>query len=254
MDKFTKETGFIKEENCWSVLEQVARDGAKKMLQLALENEVEEFIQKHSGLKGENGNKVVIKNGYMPERQIVTGMGPLPIKQPRIDDRNLNRYSGERFTSNILPRYLRRMPSIDNLVPVLYLKGISTNDFPVALSAILGQGAAGLSATNIVRLKSCWESDYLKWKSRDLSHKNYVYFRVDGIYFNVRLDDARSCILVIMGADRNGNKELVAICDGYRESKIAWKEMLLDRKAKGTVLCSQACNWRRLSWLLGSTG
>jgi putative transposase len=179
MNKFTKETDFIKEENSWSVLEQVARQGAQKMLQLALENEVEEFIIKHSGLTGENGKRVVAKNGYMPEREIVTGMGPLPIKQPRIDDRNLKEYCAERFTSNILPRYLRRMPSIDNLIPVLYLKGISTNDFPTALSAILGQGAQGLSATNIVRLKSCWENDYLKWKSRDLSHKNYVYFWVD---------------------------------------------------------------------------
>jgi len=233
MDNFTKETGFIKEESSWSVLEQVARQGAQKMLQLALENEVEEFVLKHSKLKGENGNKVVTKNGHMRQRELITGLGPLPIKQPRIDDRGLKGYSGERFTSNILPRYLRRMPSIDNLIPVLYLKGISTNDFPTALSSILGQGASGLSATNIVRLKSCWENDYLKWKSRDLSHKNYVYFWVDGIYFNVRLDDARSCILVIMGADKHGNKELVAVCDGYRESKIAWSEMLLDLKQRG---------------------
>jgi transposase-like protein len=203
------------------------------MLQLALENEVEEFILKHSNLKDENGKKVVTKNGYMRQREIVTGMGPLPIKQPRIDDRNLKGYSGQRFISNILPRYLRRMPSIDNLIPVLYLKGISTNDFPSALSAILGEGVAGLSATNIVRLKSCWEKDYLGWKSRDLSRKNYVYFWVDGIYFNVRLDDARSCILVIMGADSHGNKELVAVCDGFRESKLGWIEMLLDLKQRG---------------------
>ena len=233
MDKCTKETSFIKEESSWSVLEQVARQGAQKMLQLALENEVQEFILKHSNLIDENGKKVVAKNGYMPAREIVTGMGPLPIKQPRIDDRGLNGYLVERFTSNILPRYLRRMPSIDNLVPVLYLKGISTNDFPTALSAILDEGAAGLSATNIVRLKSCWENDYLKWKSRDLSHKNYVYFWVDGIYFNVRLDDDRSCILVIMGADKHGNKELVGICDGFRESKLGWKEMFLDLKNRG---------------------
>ena len=156
MDNSTKETGFIKEENSWSVLEQVARQGAQKMLQLALENEVEEFIQKHSSLKSENGNKVVTKNGYMPEREILTGMGPLAIKQPRIDDRHLKDYNRyDRFTSNILPRYLKRIPSINNLVPALYLKGISTNDFPSALAAILGEGAAGLSATNIVRLKSC---------------------------------------------------------------------------------------------------
>ena len=155
MDNSTKESGFNKEENNWSVLEQVARQGAQKMLQLALENEVEEFIAKHSSLKNENGNKVVTKNGYMPRREILTGMGPLPIKQPRIDDRNLKGYPVDRFTSNILPRYLKRIPSINNLVPVLYLKGISTNDFPTALSAILGEGAAGLSATNIVRLKNC---------------------------------------------------------------------------------------------------
>ena len=142
MEKCTGQTHIIKEENTWSVLEQVAREGARKMLQLALENEVKEFIAKYSNIADENGKKVVTKNGYMPAREIVTGMGPLPIKQPRIDDRNLKGYcSNDRFTSNILPRYLRRMPSIDNLIPVLYLKGISTNDFPTALSAILGEKA-----------------------------------------------------------------------------------------------------------------
>lgn len=236
MDNSTKESGFNKEENNWSVLEQVARQGAQKMLQLALENEVEEFIAKHSNLINENGNKVVTKNGYMPQREILTGMGPLPIKQPRIDDRNLKGYLVDIFTSNILPRYLKRIPSINNLVPVLYLKGISTNDFPTALSAILGEGAAGLSSTNIVRLKNCWEKDYIEWESRDLSHKNYVYFWVDGIYFNVRLEDDRSCILVIIGADKNGNKELIAVNDGFRESKLSWKEMLLDLKQRGLAL------------------
>ena len=154
MEKHAVQTQIIKEENSWSVLEQVAREGARKMLQLALENEVKEFIAKYSNTADENGKKVVTKNGYMPAREIVTGMGPLPIKQPRIDDRNLKGYSSERFTSNILPRYLRRMPSIDNLIPVLYLKKISNSDFPTALSAILGEKAAGLSATNIVRLKT----------------------------------------------------------------------------------------------------
>jgi len=206
----------------------------ERCFKLALENEVKEFIQKHSNLKGENGNKVVTKNGYMPQRDIVTGMGPLTIIQPRIDDRNLKGYcSNERFTSNILPRYLRRIPSIDNLIPALYLKGISTNDFPTALSAILGEGVKGLSATNIVRLKDSWQKDYLQWKSRDLSGKNYVYFWADGVYFNVRLEDDRSCILVIMGADKHGNKELVAVQDGFRESKLSWREMLLDLKQRG---------------------
>lgn len=234
MDKCSQKPQLIKEENTWSVLEQVARDGARKMLQLALENEVEEFIAKHSGSTDVNGNKAVTRNGYMPARQILTGMGPLEIKQPRIDDRILKGHVvHERFTSNILPRYLRRIPSIDNLIPALYLKGISTNDFGPALTAILGHDAAGLSPANIVRLKECWEKDYLKWKSRDLSHKSYVYFWVDGIYFNVRLDDEKSCILIIIGADKNGNKELVAVSDGYRESKISWKEILLDLKRRG---------------------
>lgn len=223
MDKCNQKPQFIKEESTWSVLEQVARDGARKMLQLALQNEVNEFIQKHSTLTDENGRRIVTRNGYMQSRDILTGIGPIQIKQPRVDDRSLCKYPHERFTSNILPRYLRRIPSIDNLIPALYLKGISTNDFPVALQAILGEGAAGLSAANIVRLKECWEKDYLNWKSRDLSGKNYVYFWVDGVYFNVRLEDDKSCILIIIGADKYGNKELVAVSDGYRESKLSFQ-------------------------------
>lgn len=173
------------------------------MLQIALENEVKEYIQKYSDLTDQEGKRAVVKNGYMPERAIVTGMGPLTIKQLRVGDRSLGmHHNSQRFISGILPRYLRRIPSIDNLVPVLYLKGISTNDFTSALTAILGEGASGLSAANIVRLKRVWEEEYDAWRSRDLSDKEYVYFWVDGIYFNVRLDDNRSCILTIMAADR----------------------------------------------------
>jgi len=235
MDKSIQEIKFIKDkDSSRSVLEEIIREGARKMLKLTLENEVAEFIQKHSALVDEGGRRVVSRNGYMPERDIVTGMGPLTIKQPRIDDRSLNEYcSNDRFTSNILPRYLRRIPSIDNLIPALYLKGISTNDFPTALSAILGEGVKGLSATNIVRLKESWQKNYMEWKNRDLSGKNYVYFWVDGVYFNVRLEDDRSCILVIMAADKYGNKELLAVSDGYRESKLSWREMLLDLKQRG---------------------
>jgi len=235
MEKCTQEIRFIKDRDSrWSPLEEIAREGARKMLQLALENEVDEFVQKQSTLRDENGKKIVSKNGYMPQRDIVTGMGPLTITQPRVDDRSLGkRCNGGRFTSNILPKYLRRIPSIDNLIPALYLKGISTNDFGTALSAILGEGAKGLSATNIVRLKEIWHTDYIKWKSRDLSDKNYVYFWVDGIYFNVRLEDDRSCILVIIAADKHGNKELVAVSDGYRESSLGWRELLLDLKKRG---------------------
>jgi len=207
MGKCTRKIQYVKEEpeEGWSVLEQIARKGAKKMLQIAMENEVEEYVQKHSDLTDEQGKKIVVKNGYMPKRDIVTGIGPITIKQPRVDDRSLG---NQRFTSNILPKYMRRIPSVDNLLPVLYLKGISTNDFTTALSSILGKGASGLSAANIVRLKKVWEDEYKQWKGRDLSDKTYVYFWVDGIYFNVRLDDS-SCILTVMAADKYGNKELL---------------------------------------------
>ncbi len=236
MEKCTRKIEYVKEgpESAWSVLEQIARGGAQKMLKLALENEVEEYVQKHSAQVDEAGKKIVVKNGSMPQRDIVTGIGPIAITQPRVDDRRLD--SGERFSSSILPRYLRRIPSIDNLIPVLYLKGISTNDFGSALTAILGEEASGLSATNIVRLKKVWENDYHQWRNEDLSDKDYVYFWVDGIYFNVRLDNSRSCILMIMAADRYGNKELLAISDGHRESKISWRELLLDLRARGLAV------------------
>jgi len=262
MDKYSQEIKFIKDRaDARSALEEVIVKGARKMLKLALENEVDEFIQKHSTLKDEEGNRIVSRNGYMPERDILTGIGPLTIKQPRVDDRDLNDHSqDERFTSNILPRYLRRIPSIDNLIPALYLKGISTNDFGTALSAILGEGAKGLSATNIVRLKAGWEKDYGQWRNRDLSGKNYVYFWVDGVYFNVRLEDDRSCILIIIAADKDGNKELLAVSDGYRESKIAWKELLLDLKRRGLATAPKLAVgdgalgfWAALSEVFGQT-
>ena len=236
MEKSTRKIEIVKEEpeSAWSVLEQIARGGAQKMLKLALENEVEEYIQKHSEKVDMDGKRIVVKNGSMPKRDIVTGIGPLAITQPRVDDHRLD--SRERFSSSILPKYMRRIPSIDNLIPVLYLKGISTNDFGPALTAILGEEASGLSSTNIVRLKKVWEKDYDQWRKRDLSDRDYVYFWVDGIYFNVRLDDSHSCILVIMAADRHGNKELLAVTDGYRESKIGWEEILLDLKARGLAI------------------
>jgi len=204
------------------------------MLQAAISHEVDEFLLKFQDERDEKGHCLAVRNGNMPERTLLTGLGSISIRQPRIDDRKLReRKKSEPFTSNILPRYMRRIPSLDNLIPVLYLKGISTGDFPQALSAILGESAKGLSAANIVRLKASWEDDYKFWAKRDLSEKTYVYFWVDGIYFNVRLDDDRVCLLVIMAADANGNKELIAVSDGYRESKISWKEMLLDLKRRG---------------------
>lgn len=211
------------------VLDEVLRAGARQMLGAAIESEVAEYIQKHAALVDQAGRRVVVRNGYLPERDLVTGIGPVRIRQPRVDDRR----RGVRFTSRILPPYMRRVPSIDALIPCLYLKGISTGDFSEALEAILGPQVKGLSATNIVRLKESWQQDYESWRKRDLSGKRYVYLWVDGVHFNVRLDDERSCILVAIGARTDGTKELLAVQDGYRESKLSWVEVLRDLKARG---------------------
>ena len=213
------------------VLEELARKGARQLLAQAMEAEVAEFVEKHSGTTDEEGRRVVVRNGHLPERELVTGIGPLRIRQPRVDDRGLAQE--QRFSSQILPRYLRRVASVDNLIPILYLKGISSGDMSEALESILGPGAAGLSATNIVRLKAQWEQDYQAWSAQSFKGKSYVYFWVDGIHFNIRLEEERSCILVVMGADATGKKELLAVSDGYRESKASWREILLDLKRRG---------------------
>jgi transposase-like protein len=214
-------------------LEALVREGARKMLQAALEAEIEEHLERHKHLVSEDGKRLVVRNGSMPERMVLTGAGPISVTRPRVDDRALDALGKERFTSRILPRFMRRAPSIDTLVPVLYLKGISTDDFPTALEAILGPQAKGLSASTVVRLKEIWTGDYEKWSKRDLSGKRYIYAWVDGVYCNARLEDERSCILVVMGADSFGNKELLAVSDGYRESTQAWKEILLDLRSRG---------------------
>jgi putative transposase len=216
-----------------SVLEELAREGARRMLAQALEVEVAQFVEKHQNMIDAEGRRQVVRNGYMPARDLVTGIGPLKIRQPRLDDRVLSEGGEDRFSSGILPRYARRVPSVDNLIPILYLKGVSTGDMSEALASILGADAAGLSATNVVRLKAQWEQDYKEWCQRDLNGKQYVYMWVDGIHVNVRLDEEKSCILAIMGADAKGKKELLAVSDGYRESKVSWREMLLDLKQRG---------------------
>lgn len=206
-------------------LETILRDGAKRLLQQAIENEVRDYLETHQHLRDESGRQIVKRNGYLPERKIQTGIGELEIKKPRV--------RGAHFTSAILPSYLRRIPSLDALIPALYLKGISTGNMQEALAAILGENVKGLSASNIVRLKESWEKDYIEWTRRDLSSKHYVYIWADGIYFNVRLTDDRPCLLVLIGALKNGSKELVAIHSGIRESKLSWKEVLQDLKARG---------------------
>jgi putative transposase len=220
-----------------SALDEVVRLGAQKMLMHALEAEVEEFISGNKHIRTDNGHQATVRNGYLPSRNILTGVGPITIRQPRVDDRRIREGAGQSaFISTLLPRYMRRIPSLDNLIPALYLKGISTGDFPAALAAILGDNADNLSASTIVRFKAQWEQEYGVWAKRDLSNKKYVYFWVDGIYFNVRLEGERSCVLVIIGADEDGNKELVALSDGMRESSLSWKDVLLDVKQRGLII------------------
>ena len=212
-----------------SDLEKLLREGARQMLEVALQTEVAEYTERHQGERDARGRRLVVRNGFHPPRQLVTGVGKVPVRQPRVDDRR----EGAGFTSAILPRYARRAPSIDVLVPALYLKGISTSSFPEALKAILGDQVSGLSAANIVRLKRVWEKEYATWRQRDLSGKRYAYVWVDGIYFNVRLQPDRPCVLVVVGATHDGRKELLAVVDGERESYLSWRHLLEDLKARG---------------------
>jgi transposase-like protein len=219
----------LQNEDTRSVLDEIVREGARHMLQRAIEAEVAAYIEAHQHLRDAAGHRLVVRNGHQAERHVLTGAGPLPVKKPRVHDRR----AGHRFTSRILPRYLRRSPSIDALIPVLYLKGVSTGDFTEALTALLGEGAAGLSPANLVRLKEGWQAEYRQWTRRDLSGQRYVYLWADGIYFDVRLTAERPCMLVLIGATPEGKKELVGLLDGERESKLSWKELLLDLKRRG---------------------
>lgn len=214
-------------------LTDILRQGARRLLSAALEAEVEIFLQQFKDITDETGCQRVVRNGYLPEREIQTGIGQVPVKAPRIRDRQPNSDEGRiRFSSVILPPYLRRTKSIETLLPWLYLKGISTGDFTDALAALLGKEAPGLSAATISRLKTVWQDEYKQWQQRDLSDKRYVYFWVDGVYCNVRMDD-RQCILVIIGATKTGHKELVALEGGFRESEQSWTELLVDIKRRG---------------------
>jgi len=215
------------------LLTAVLREGARKLLAQAIEEEVQAFLVQHSDIRDHSGRRQVIRNGYLPERTIQTGIGDIAVKAPRVRDRS---GSGIRFTSAILPRYLRRTRSIEELIPWLYLKGISTGDFSEALAALLGPDAPGLSPTTIVRLKETWKGELEAWQKRDLSTKRYVYFWADGVYFQARLEQANQCFLVIMGADEAGNKELIGFWDGYRESEQSWTELLLDLKSRGLAI------------------
>jgi len=211
----------------------ILRSGARKLLAQALKTEIEIFLSQYADLEDDQGRKRITRNGYLPERDIQTGIGPIPVKVPRARDRQPDDESGLiRFRSSLLPPYLKKTKSMEELIPWLYLKGISTNDFSDALSALVGKDSPGLSASTISRLKSIWQEDLDKWKKRDLSLKRYVYIWVDGIYCNVRMEE-KQCLLVIIGATEDGKKELLALESGFRESELSWKELLLDLKHRG---------------------
>ena len=212
-----------------NVFEETLREGARHLLQLALENEIDIYMERLKDIKGHDNKRMVIRNGYLPKRSIQTGIGPIDIKQPRVRDRR----EGHRFTSAILPKYARKAPSIESVIPTLYLKGISSGDFSEALESLLGEDAKGLSPNTICRLKDVWKQEYKEWSERDLSNKHYVYIWADGIHFNVRLTDDRPCVLVLIGALSTGEKEIIGILDGHRESSLSWKELLLYLKRRG---------------------
>ena len=210
-------------------LTELLRNGARELIKNAVETELEAMLSEYTDLKLLDGRQAVVRNGYLPERTIQTGIGDVVINVPKIRDRS---GSGICFNSHLLPPYLRRTKSIDELIPWLYLKGISTGDYSEALSALLGEEAKGLSANTVSRLKSQWLEEHRNWQREDLSQKRYVYWWADGIYSNIRMDD-RLCLLVIIGVTEHGQKELVAVSDGYRESAASWEELLVSLRQRG---------------------
>ena len=212
-------------------LTTMLRNGAQALIAQAVETELETLLTAHEHIRLLDGRQAIVRNGYLPERTIQTGIGNVEIKIPKIRDRS---EQGIKFNSSLLPPYLKRTKSIEELIPWLYLKGISTGDFQETLSALVGEQAKGLSANTICRLKESWLKEHQLWNQRDLSDKRYVYFWADGIYSNVRMDD-RLCLLVIIGVTEHGHKELVAVEDGYRESSASWEEVLIKLRQEGLV-------------------
>lgn len=217
------------------VLTSILRDGAQRMLAQAVEAEVAQWIDLHPDVQDDQGHRQIVRNGHLPKRTLMTGVGPVEVEQPRVLDRRSDA-TVERFSSKILPPYLRKTKSIEELIPWLYLKGISTGDFSEALSALVGPEAKGLSPSTITRLKEVWQGEFQEWNARSLKGKEYVYLWADGVHFNIRLEEDRQCILVLMGATADGHKELIAIADGFRESEQSWKALLLDVKARGLAI------------------
>lgn len=217
------------------VLGDILREGAQRLLSRAIEGEVAAWIDARADLVNEHGHRQVVRNGHLPQRTILTEVGDLKVKQPRVRDRR-SAGEAERFISTILPPYLRKSKTIEELIPWLYLKGVSTGDFSEALQALVGPDAAGLSASTITRLIESWQDEHAQWSRRSLEDKHYVYIWADGVHFNIRLEEDRQCLLVLMGATNDGKKELIALLDGHRESEQSWKTLLLDVKSRGLTI------------------
>ncbi|MCY4363290.1 MAG: IS256 family transposase [Gammaproteobacteria bacterium] len=211
-------------------LSSLLREGARALLHDAVEAELATYLSEHAGECDAAGRRCIVRNGYLPERTLLTGLGEVPIRVPKTRDRGGR---GRHFTSGLLPPYIKRTASVESVLPWLYLKGVSTGDMSAALAALLGEQAQGLSAATVSRLKRVWEDEYQSWRRRDFKRQRYVYVWVDGIYFNVRGEDARQCLLVMIGVDEWGRKALLAVEDGYRESKQSWRELLVDLQSRG---------------------
>ena len=216
------------------LLTDVLRNGVHALLAQAVEAEATDFLEKFAGLKTAAGRRRVVRHGHLPERAVMTGIGAVQVRQPRLRDRGAGADDERiKFTPSILPPYARRSKSLEVLLPILYLKGISTGDFAEALAALLGKDAPGLSASTIVRLKDVWAEEHKSWEKRDLSMKRYVYVWADGIHLQARLEDDAQCILVLIGATPEGNKELIGFTDGLRESAQSWTGLMLKLKQRG---------------------
>ena len=229
MSNFTPEVVATPEETINDPLTELLRVGAKNLIAQAVEAELATLLAKHDENKLNDGRHAVVRNGYLPARTIQTGLGDVDIQVPKVRDRSK---MGVKFNSHLLPPYLKRSTSIEEMLPWLYLKGLSTGDYGEALASLLGEQAKGLSAGTISRLKSDWIDEHTLWRKQDLSAKKYVYFWADGIYSHVRMDD-RLCLLVIIGVTEHGVKELVAVEDGFRESTASWTEVLTGLRERG---------------------
>src|SRR5215217_3623544 len=220
-------------------LTAILRSGARRLLAQAVEAEAEAFLAEMRGLRLPDGRERVVRHGHAPERLVQTGIGPVPVRRVKIRDRGAGAGEGAeriRFTSAILPRWARRTRSLDALLPILYLRGVSMGDLQEALGALLGKDAPNLSPSVVARLRDEWEADYARWQRRDLSARRYVYLWADGVYLQARMEPQAECMLVLIGATPEGKKELLGFQVGMRESTQSWRELLVDLKARGLAI------------------